>query len=48
MTVFHAGTKGEGLVTEQPTALVDRMVAPSRIASSVRNPFHGPCPPLAG
>jgi hypothetical protein len=42
ITVFHDGVCGVGLVTVHPAALVDRIVAASRIASSVRKPFTGP------
>ena len=38
------GVNGVGLFTAQPAALVERIVAASLMASSVRNPFHGPCP----
>ena len=44
ITVFHEGVNGAGLATAHPCAVVERTVAASRIASSVRKPFHGPCP----
>jgi hypothetical protein len=42
MTVFPDGVNGMGFVTVHPSALVDRTVAASRMASSVRKPFYGP------
>ena len=42
ITVFQLGVYGAGLVTAQPDAAVDRIVAAWRSPSLVRKPFHGP------
>src|SRR4051812_39328714 len=46
VTVFHVGVNGTGFVKAQPAEDVERMVAASRTASTVRNAFQGPWPPL--
>lgn len=43
IAVCQVGVNGAGLVTAHPAAVVDRIVAPSRIASLVMKPFQGPC-----
>ena len=46
ITVCQDGVCGAGFVTTHPVAVVDRIVAASRRASSVRKPTKGPCPAL--